>query len=187
MGESKTKKTNLVPEIFGTTKAERWKSRAGTGTMTNEGTDENETVNSLFLKGLELHDKIVDGGGEIGDEVTAVRKCVMMLEDVTRMVSALDLFSRNESIEEVSTQSVKFFLLPFLLGNLNAKFSNDLEQRLEVIRVVQTYYMDFLRRVKDYGIVSHQLPDVTEDEEEAKQDPEAAAAQVEAEEAEKES
>ena len=67
-------KTNLVPEIFGTTKAERWKSRAGTGTMTNEGTDESETVNSLFLKGLELHDKIVDGGGEIGDEVTAVRK-----------------------------------------------------------------------------------------------------------------
>ena len=52
----------------------------------------------------------------------------MMLEDVTRMVSALDLFSRNESIEEVSTQSVKFFLLPFLLGNLNAKLSNDLEQ-----------------------------------------------------------
>merc|ERR1719204_967214 len=102
--------------------------------------------------------------------VTAVRKCVMMLEDVTRMVSALDLFSRNESIEEVSTQSVKFFLLPFLLGNLNAKLSNDLEQRLEVIRVVQTYYMDFLRRVKDYGIVSHQLPDVTEDEEEAGED-----------------
>ena len=55
-------------------------------------------------------------------------QCVMMLEDVTRMVSALDLFSRNESIEEVSTQSVKFFLLPFLLGNLNAKLSNDLEQ-----------------------------------------------------------
>ena len=42
--------------------------------MTNEGTDESETVNSLFLKGLELHDKIVDGGGEISDEVTAVRK-----------------------------------------------------------------------------------------------------------------
>ena len=34
-----------------------------------------------------------------------------------------------------------------------------------MIRVVQTYYMDFLRRVKDYGIVSHQLPDVTEEEE----------------------
>ena len=67
-------KTNLVPEIFGTTKAEQRKSRTGTGTMTNEGTDESETVNSLFLKGLELHDKIVDGGGEISDEVTAVRK-----------------------------------------------------------------------------------------------------------------
>ena len=42
--------------------------------MTNEGTDESETVNSLFLKGLELHDKIVDGAGEISDEVTEVRK-----------------------------------------------------------------------------------------------------------------
>jgi len=119
-----------------------------------------ETVNSLFVKGLELHDRVVDG--EAGTEED-VRKAVMMLEDVTRMVSALDLFSKNEDIKEVPTAHVKFLLLPFLLGNLNAKLSSEVEQRLEVIRVVQTYYMDFLRRIKDYGIIQHDLP-AAEDE-----------------------
>ena len=40
-----------------------------------------------------------------------------------------------------------------------------LNTSFQVIRVVQTYYMDFLRRVKDYGIIQHELPDVSEEEE----------------------
>ena len=97
--------------------------------MNPDGASQEETVNSLFLKGLELHDQVVEGD----ESEDKVRKCIMMLEDVTRMVSALDLFSRNEDVSEVSTQSVKFFLLPFLLGNLNAKLSKEVDQRLEVI------------------------------------------------------
>ena len=33
-----------------------------------------------------------------------------------------------------------------------------------MIRVVQTYYMDFLRRVKDYGVITYSLPDVSSDD-----------------------
>ena len=101
-------------------------------TTMNPDASQEETVNSQFLKGLELHDRVLEGD----ESEDNVRKCIMMLEDVTRMVSALELFSRNEDISEVSTQSVKFFLLPVLLGNLNAKLTNDMDQRLEV----RTYY-----------------------------------------------
>jgi TAP42-like family len=36
-------------------------------------------------------------------------------------VSALDVFSRNETVSEVSSSSLKFFLLPVILGDLNGK------------------------------------------------------------------
>ena len=64
----------------------------------------------------------------------------------------LDLFSRNETISEVPTSSLKFFLLPVLLGDLNAKLVDN-NDRLELIKIVQAYYLDFLQRVKDYEIV----------------------------------
>ena len=46
-----------------------------------------------------------------------VRKGIMILEDATRLVSILDLFSRNEHVRDIPTESLKFFLLPVLLGN----------------------------------------------------------------------
>jgi len=139
-------------------------------TISGGGEDEpvnEETLGSMFLRGLELHDKIQDSCEDSRSESfqNEVRKGIMLLEDVTRMVSVLDLFSRNESVSEVSTQSLKFFLLPVLLGNLNSKLQEDMERRLEVIRVVQTYYMDFLHRIKDYGIVDYALPEVRDCEE----------------------
>ena len=38
------------------------------------------------------------------------------------------------------------------LGNLNSKLIDENERRLEVITVIETYYIDFLTRVRDYGI-----------------------------------
>merc|ERR1719510_1595340 len=49
----------------------------------------------------------------------------MILEDATRMVSVLDLFSRNETVSDISTETLKFFLLPVLLGDLNAKLTDE--------------------------------------------------------------
>jgi len=128
-----------------------------------------ETLGSMFLRGLELHDKVRDSGDDPRSDAfqNEVRKAILLLEDATRMVSVLDLFSRNEDVSEVTTHSLKFFLLPALLGNLNSKLQEDHERRLEVIRVVETYYMDFLRRIKDYGIVDYALPDVKPDEDDA--------------------
>jgi len=125
-----------------------------------------ETLGSMFLRGLELHDKVRDSGDDPRSDAfqNEVRKAILLLEDATRMVSVLDLFSRNEDVSEVTTHSLKFFLLPALLGNLNSKLQEDHERRLEVIRVVETYYMDFLRRIKDYGIVDYALPDIKTDE-----------------------
>lgn len=73
-----------------------------------------------------------------------------LLEDVTRMVSAANMFSANETIDEVPTANVKFLLLPALLGTLALKLTTG--DRLEIVKTAELYFRDFLQRCKDYGI-----------------------------------
>lgn len=73
-----------------------------------------------------------------------------LLEDVTRMVSAANMFSANETIDEVPTANVKFLLLPALLGTLALKLTTG--DRLEIVKTAELYFRDFLQRCKDYSI-----------------------------------
>jgi immunoglobulin-binding protein 1 len=130
--------------------------------LTNEIS--NETLDEMFNRGLNIHDDL-----EICEECQnsetfqhKVKKGILILEDATRLVSVLDIFSRNETVSEVPTEHLKFFLLPMLLGSLNSKITGG--DRSETIKIVETYYEDFLQRIKDYGIAS--VPNL-------KQDPEA--------------
>ena len=47
-----------------------------------------------------------------------------LFEDATRVVSLADIFSRNESFEEISTENINYLLLPALLGTLTIKLCN---------------------------------------------------------------
>ena len=93
-------------------------------TNTAETRSDSETLSTLFAKGLTLHDSIcsdeVDPNSEAFQE--KVRKGIMILEDATRLVSILDLFSRNEHVRDLPTESLKFFLLPVLLGTNKITF-----------------------------------------------------------------
>ena len=48
-----------------------------------------------------------------------------------------------------------------LLGDLNSKLTD--QDRLEVITIVESYYIDFLSRVQDYGIAN--VPNLKKKEE----------------------
>ncbi|KAA0201679.1 hypothetical protein HAZT_HAZT007524 [Hyalella azteca] len=50
-----------------------------------------------------------------------IEKCRCALEHLTLLVSQLGLFSDNEGIEELSTPTVKFLLLPALLGYITSR------------------------------------------------------------------
>ena len=113
-----------------------------------------ETLSQLFNRGLDLHESLENSEAPINspDFQHKVRQGILILEDCTRMVSLLDLFSRNETVSEVNTDHLKYFLLPMLLGNFNAKLAE--QDRLEIITIVETYFKDFLRRIKDYEIAN---------------------------------
>lgn len=70
-------------------------------------------------------------------------------------------FSRNEELEEIATTDLKYLLLPALLGALTMKQVN-LSKRLEQVQMARVYFVDFLKRCKDYNISKFELPKSSE-------------------------
>ena len=120
--------------------------------------NQEESLSQLFEKGLNLHSEILDSSEETNSQSLQdkVKKGVLMLEDATRLVSILDIFSSNENYSELPTEHLKFFLLPVLLGDLNNKLMEN--ERKEVVETVQVYYIDYLERCKDYGFTIDSIP-----------------------------
>lgn len=82
-----------------------------------------------------------------------------MLEEATRLVSIVDMFSQNESFEEVATENIKYFLLPAFLGTLTTKICNT-DDRMNIVNVAEIYFVDFLKRVKAYGLTDIDVPEI---------------------------
>lgn len=72
-----------------------------------------------------------------------------LFEEATKIVSVIGLFSSNESYDEIPTNDLKYFLLPYFLGNLALRLCGG--DRLDIVRVVEVYFRDFLSRCEVYG------------------------------------
>lgn len=68
----------------------------------------------------------------------AVKKTIGHFEDATRLVSLVGMFSTNESYEEVPTENLRYFLLPFFLGKMTLRLCNT--NREEVVEVAEVYF-----------------------------------------------
>lgn len=86
-----------------------------------------------------------------------VKRGISALEEASRMVAQLALFSRNEEMEEIATTDLKYLLLPALLGALTMKQTNR-DKRLELVQRARVYFYDFLRRCKEYNVSTFELP-----------------------------
>ncbi|KAM9356550.1 immunoglobulin-binding protein 1 [Symphorus nematophorus] len=113
---------------------------------------------------------LLDGGWKIFEEVDStdeplgsnsvqvrVKRGLAMLEEASRMAAQLELFSRNEELEEVATVDLKYLLLPALLGALSLKQTSR-DKRLEIVLTARAYFMDFLTRCKEYNVSRFELP-----------------------------
>ena len=71
--------------------------------------NQEESLSQLFDKGLCLHSEVLDSTEETKSVVfqDSVRKGILILEDATRLVSLLDIFSRNENYSELPTDHLQ--------------------------------------------------------------------------------
>lgn len=79
-----------------------------------------------------------------------IKKCIGLFEDSTRLVSLTGVFSSNESFQEITTEDLKFLLLPFFLAQLQLKLCT--ADRKHNVEIAEIYYKDFLKRCTDYGL-----------------------------------
>ncbi|CAI4231709.1 unnamed protein product [Auanema sp. JU1783] len=141
--------------------------------MSNDVGDKNsrteEENEESMKKQFESAESIVRSleDGRIGAKTgkVSINKAREILESLTRDVSALSLFSDNESIDELPPSSLPFLLLPAYLGFLHGNGCSDIQQRLDELRKAEIYYKDFLQRLKDYGVIDFELWWSVEDDE----------------------
>lgn len=89
-------------------------------------------------------------------------KGIKQLEKVTNLINTIQLFSTNESLDEVTSVDIKYLLTPALLAFLSEKSLR--QDRIHCLEAAQVYYKDFLKRLQDYGIIPSRRDD-DEDEE----------------------
>ena len=73
-----------------------------------------------------------------------------MLEDATRLINEMSMFSSNESINEVATSNLKYLLLPALLGSLTLNSTKN--DRKEILNLAEIYFNDYIQRLNDYQV-----------------------------------
>ncbi|XP_038140591.1 immunoglobulin-binding protein 1 [Cyprinodon tularosa] len=115
-------------------------------------------LSELLDRGWKILEELDNSTEPFGPEtIRRVQRGVSLLEQAAGMVAQLELFSRNEELEEVSTADLKYLLLPALLGALRLKHSGQ-QQRLETLRAARLCFMDFLKKCQDYNVCQFQLP-----------------------------
>lgn len=70
---------------------------------------------------------------------------------VAHITSSLALFSPNETLEDITTPSLKYLLTEYYLGMLELKFVDN--NRLEHLKNAQNYFLQFISTCKDLSIV----------------------------------
>lgn len=116
-------------------------------------------LSELLQRGWKIFEDVESSSEPLGSTSTQadVQRAVNMLQEASRMVAQLDLFSRNEELEEVATADLKYLLLPALLGALHMKLTSR-EKRLSNVQTARANFMDFLKRSKEYQIWKFELP-----------------------------
>ncbi|XP_036436245.1 immunoglobulin-binding protein 1 [Colossoma macropomum] len=124
-----------------------------------EGEAEAPRLSELLDGGWKLYEEVENTSEPSGSNPVQVKvkRGIKQLEEALSMVEQLDLFSRNEELEEIATADLKYLLLPVLLAALTLKQVNA-AQRLEHVQKARRHFLDFLRRCKDYGIGSFHMP-----------------------------
>ncbi|KAJ8736671.1 hypothetical protein PYW08_007327 [Mythimna loreyi] len=120
-------------------------------------TDE-EPLKKIFDDGMKIFHSIEKSTEPTNSNAVqlSIKSAIAKFEKATNLVSMTGMFSKNEGLDELPTETLQYLLLPALLGNLTLKLCQ--QRRLELVTVAEIYFRDFLQRCKDYGVTDHEIP-----------------------------
>ncbi|XP_028160922.1 immunoglobulin-binding protein 1b [Ostrinia furnacalis] len=119
---------------------------------------EEESLKNIYDQAMKLFDSIESGSEATNSDAVqmSIKSAISKFEKATNLVSLSGMFSRNENLEELPTETLQYLLLPALLGTLTLKRSGT--PRKDLIQVAEVYFKDFLQRCKDYGVTDVEVP-----------------------------
>ncbi|XP_008842606.1 immunoglobulin-binding protein 1 [Nannospalax galili] len=86
-----------------------------------------------------------------------VFKGLDLLEKASEMLSQLDLFSRNEDLEEIASTDLKYLMVPAFQGALTMK-QVDPSKRLDHLQRAREHFINYLTQCHYYHVAEFQLP-----------------------------
>ncbi|XP_071448098.1 immunoglobulin-binding protein 1 [Hetaerina americana] len=120
--------------------------------------DDPKKVTEIFEDGFKMFQSIEKSQeSSSSSEIYAqIKNAIKLFEESTRTVSLLGVFSSNEGVEEIATEDLKFLLLPAFLGSLTIRLEQ--KDRIRHLDAAETYFKDFLKRCKEYGLTDVKIP-----------------------------
>ncbi|XP_045393490.1 immunoglobulin-binding protein 1 isoform X2 [Lemur catta] len=113
----------------------------------------------LFETGKQLLDEVEaatepTGSRRVQDKVF---KGLNLLEKAAEMLSQLDLFSRNEDLEEITSTDLKYLMVPAFQGALTMKQVNP-SKRLDHLQLAREHFINYLTQCHYYQVAQFELP-----------------------------
>ena len=87
-----------------------------------------------------------------------VKKGLLDAEKAARLVTALDVFSRNEQLDDINTGDIKYLMLPFFSAELLLKV-NDRKNRIAILQNAINGHKSFLDDLERLGALKPEARD----------------------------
>ncbi|KAL2768600.1 immunoglobulin-binding protein 1 isoform 1 [Daubentonia madagascariensis] len=113
----------------------------------------------LFESGRQLLDEVEVATDPTGSRIVQdkVFKGLDLLEKAAEMLSQLDLFSRNEDLEEIASTDLKYMMVPAFQGALTMKQVIP-SKRLDHLQLAREHFINYLTQCHYYHVAEFELP-----------------------------
>ncbi|KAB2086002.1 hypothetical protein ERO13_A05G415000v2 [Gossypium hirsutum] len=99
---------------------------------------EDMSLSALFEQARKIHLTVTESGAD----QDLVKKGCEVLEKCEDMITKLGLFSSNETKDDISTNNLKYLLVPFYLAELTEKLAQ--EERIQILKISQAKLKEFI-------------------------------------------
>ncbi|KAL4687275.1 hypothetical protein H8959_019403 [Pygathrix nigripes] len=113
----------------------------------------------LFDSSKQLLEEVKGATEPTGSRIVQekVLKGFDLLQKVAKMLSQLDLFSRNEDLEEITSTDLKYLMVPAFQGALTMKQVNP-SKRLDHLQQAREHFIKYLTQCHYYRVAEFELP-----------------------------
>ncbi|XP_037685062.1 immunoglobulin-binding protein 1-like [Choloepus didactylus] len=115
----------------------------------------------LFETSKQLLDEVEVATEPTGSRIVQdkVFKGLDLLEKAAEMILQLDLFSRNEDLEEIASSDLKYLMVPAFQGALTMKQVSP-SKRLGHLQQAREHFLNYLTQCHYYHVAEFELPQI---------------------------